>query len=213
MALIRIYLLFACLFVLLVIFIKKSYDHFYRKIKYQQILNQINKLYQNINPYQISKSERIGPEFTYGEIDLCALLDLMEIIRPQKNEIFYDLGSGCAKGALATKLRYPFLRVKAIEFVEALHKVALKSGDLGVILIQDNFLHYDFSDGNIVFINATAFSPNLWEQFLPKLQQLAKGTRILVVSKQLPEAFFLKKYQGMELMNWGHASTYIYVRR
>lgn len=206
-------------FVLLLIYLvaKEPFYHYQRKKKYTQILNTINKLYQDINPFEISTTHRIAnniadPDFHYGEISLCALLDLVAMIDPRPNDTFYDVGSGCGKSLLAIKLRYPQMQVIGIEALKPLHDIAVQklAQMQDVILICDDLLNYHFLDPNIVFINSTSFSAKTWDQIVQKLIQLKAGTKIIVTSKTLPSPFFAKRYQGMERMSWGLTSTTIY---
>lgn len=208
-------------------FIRKIYLSWWRKKKYNQILQTLNFLFADINVFEISKTAREkikapSDDLYYGEIDTCALLDLMDIIKPAREDRFYDLGSGSGRASLAVKLKHPTLLVKGIELVPDLHaiaqqklltyldKQALDAKQFGLSFICDNLLNQNFSDADIIFINATAYSLGTWEQILYKLVQLKRGAKIIITSKTLPSPTFVKKYQGMELMSWGLTSTYIY---
>lgn len=221
--------IFALFISLLMFFpiVKKIFLNWRRKKKYTQILKTLNALFADVNPFQISKEARQHikvptSDLHYGEIDTCALLDLMDIVKPSGQGLFYDLGSGSGKTALAVKLKHPTLVVKGIELVPALHAIAeqklfeyleketLDAKRFGLSFICDNLLNQNFSDADIIFINATAYSANTWEQILYKLVQLKRGAKIIITSKTLPSPTFTKTYQGMELMSWGLTSTYIY---
>lgn len=199
------------------------FSSIFRKIKYRRILHTIGELYHRDNPFMIAKAARPDTlsDFYYGEIDLCAFLDLLAMTHPQPNAIFYDLGSGCGKTLFAAKLAYPRLEVRGIELVADLH--ALGSQKLVEYLslnkkfhlqfICDDLLQQDFTDANILFINATAYSVPTWEQINSKLLNLKTGTKIIITSKTLPQTHFIPYYSGMEQMSWGLTSTYIYVKR
>ncbi len=220
-------LLLLCLVFVLYQIGSKIFYHYHRKIKYTRIIQQIHTLYRDTNAFAIAKQAALQQDFnneerTYGEIDLCTLLDLLARVAPKPNDVLYDLGSGDGKSVLAAKLCYPNLQVKGIEFVRPLHDIAIAKKALlqkhvqmsgqnfDVNLICDNILNQSFNDGNILFINATAFTPMTWEQILDKLLTLQPGTKVIVTTKTLPSSSFKKVYQGMELMSWGLTSTYIY---
>ncbi len=224
-----IFVLFLLLVSLLILIplVKTFYLNYSRKRKYQQIVNELNVLFQDVNPFDISnearkKIEEPPSDLHYGEIDLCALLDLIALIQPHPSAVFYDLGSGSGKSALAVKLRYPAFKVIGIELIESLHQVAqqkhqqyltnhsVPSDQFEVSFINDNLLNQHFADADIIFINATAYSSATWEQILYKLVQLKRGAKVIITSKKLPFPAFNKHYQGMELMSWGLTSTYIY---
>lgn len=224
-------LLLACFMVVIFApFAKKRFVEWQRQKKYLAIINDIHGLYKDIDPYQLSLQARIQnpalpDSLTYGEISLCALLDLLKEISFHENAIFYDLGSGIGKTLLAVKLCYPTLDVRGIEMLPTLHEAAitryqaflqakhLTSSDLMITHLLDNFLVHNFSDANIIFINATGYTQVEIDELLPKLLNLKPSTKIIVTSKTLPDAIFERKYQGMEQMSWGLTSTYIYEKK
>ncbi len=196
-----------------------------RKRKYQSILNTLQRLYANTNPFDVAKQARNTntTENVYGEIHPVALLDLLAKIPPQKG-LCYDLGSGDGKAMLAIKLCYPQLSVIGIEQVSQLHNIAqqkyheylkqhsLKAADFMLTHLQEDFSEFSFIDADILFINATALDTS-WPQILSKLRQLKPGARIIITTKTLPDDTFAKLYEGMEQMSWGLASTYIYEKK
>lgn len=222
-------LLIGLLFILFAPWLKKRFHEWQRHRKYSAIIQQIHALYQDTDPYLLSlqtrKQDSSLPNGAYGEISLCALLDLLKEIDFSPNDIFYDLGSGIGKTLLAVKLCYPTLNVQGIEIIPSLHHAALekyqefltekksKAEDFAIKHHLDNFLEYNFSDANIIFINATGYTTVEIEALLPKLLNLAPSTKIIVTSKTLPAPAFEKTYQGMEKMSWGLTSTYIYEKK
>lgn len=226
MTILAILLVAFLLFILFLPWIKQTIEDYFRAKKYLPILTTINTLYADADPFTLSLKARqqasLAPSFTYGEISLCALLDLLEKTRPQKNDTFYDLGSGCGKTLIAVKLRYPFLNVKGIECLPVLHTLAQEklrccqqllarsSKPLDITLLCDNILNASIADATLVFINATGYDAPIWGSILEKLYTLNPKTRIIITSKILPEPMFKCCYQGMQRMSWGLTSTYIY---
>src|SRR5437764_503565 len=94
-----LYLSFLFLGLLLILFpvAKKLYNHYQRERRYRVIIEEMNALFANVNPFHISKKARLqhkNPEhLLYGEINLCALLDLLDLVQPKPKDVFYDLGS------------------------------------------------------------------------------------------------------------------------
>lgn len=223
MTLIAILLLSSIGIILFFPWFKREFDNYSRKKAYLPILKKIQFLYQDVNPYELSlkaRSTQDPTDLVYGEVSLCTLLDLMQKTLPKANERFYDLGSGDGKTLLTIKLRYPTLKVKGIELIPSLHQIAqlqaqrLQQMDpkqsLDITPICDNFLNYSFHDADIVFINATGLSSELWSLLADKLSLLKPGSRIILTSKRLPSPTFREYYRGMEKMSWGLTSTYIY---
>ncbi len=212
-----------CCSIILYLCTKGRWLSYLRKKRYLIILKEIDLLFHDVNPFKISKMARNKePNLIYGEIDICSFLDLLELVSPKPGDILYDLGSGCGKCIIAAHLAYPYIDIKGIELIKDLHAIAqekvknhlnknsLKSKNINIQLIHDNLLNQDFSDANIIFINATAYDAPLWEKFMQKLILLKCGTKIIITSKTLPSPLFAKKYAAMEHMSWGWASTYIY---
>lgn len=215
-------LLFICLLGLLAFLpLKKTIQ---RK-KQRRVLQTVQQLFADTDPFSLAKQAREHlagrDDLIYGEMLLNTWLELLTQLSLQPNQVFYDLGSGCGKIAIATKLRYPTLTVKGIEILSDLHHLAKQkwqqhcrlnhlTSNSQIQFIAGDFLECAFQDADIIFLNATAFSDTTWQQILVKLKSLKSGTQIVITTKLLPEAYFAKKYQGMELMSWGYASTYIY---
>lgn len=213
-------LLVIVLIVLAYMLIKPYYYARKRHHEYSQILQIVNVLYKQSNPYLIAKEAQNhyqGDSLTYGEISLCALLDLLALIKPTVNDRFYDLGSGSGKAVVTVKLRYPKMDVVGIERVQALHFLAEEIGQSipppHAKFLCEDFLTTDLGDATILLINATAFLPDVWEPLLVKLLALKAGTKIILTSKQLPHEAFIAHFGALEKMSWGHANTFIYEKR
>ena len=78
-----------------------------------------------------------------------------------------------------------------------------------ISLLHGNFLEIDFSDANLIFINATGFIGPIWNRIQEKLIQLSPETVIITISKKLnSNDFTLQKTTHIE-MSWGIATAYI----
>jgi SAM-dependent methyltransferase len=210
---------------------QKFYLPYARVKQFRQIAKEITALYVDINPFKVSLDFRKNystlrdEELVYGEIEIITLLPFLEIMHPQNNDVFYDLGSGSGKALIATKLAYPTLTVKGIEVMAELHYLATdrwhalqqkypaRLASANIDFICANFLDQDFYDADIIFINATSFSPETWQKLVSKFNNLKKGCKILIISKQLPEALFKTLYTGSELMSWGFSTTRLYEKK
>lgn len=199
---------------------------FRRKERYRNILDKIDAAYEGVDTYAASKTYRMdSPQYDllYGEVTIPVLLDMMDRLNPPENALFYDLGSGGGKAALAVKLSLPRLRVIGIEIVEHLNTLANQCLERcremnpmdnlqQIEFITANFLEYDFKNGDVFFINATGFSNENWQRIVTKLNDIKRGSMIITTSKQLPALQFLRRSAALELMQWGFTSTYIYER-
>lgn len=191
----------------------------------------LREIFDNIDSYRISTRERkrlqiTDDAFIYGEIDFLSFFSILDKVKPQFGEVFYDLGSGVGKAVFATALYTQVSKICGIEYLPALCSMAeaqkailasniqkqnLSSYHLkDVQFINDNFIHCDISDGDIIFVNATCLSYSTWETVLAKLQQVKRGTRVIVTTKKIQDEKFKVIFQGMVLMSWGMNSVNIY---
>jgi precorrin-6B methylase 2 len=196
-----------------------------------KVLNQVKQLellYQRVFAEAISRLDRsrLGfneDAFIYGEIDFLSFILILQKIEPKPNEIYYDLGSGSGKSVLAAALSCHFSKSCGIELLPGLVKLAHKqlerakqlwpSADLSSIeFIQGDFLLLDFSDADVVFINATCLHYQTWQALTVKLASLKPGSRVITTTKKLLHQDFKLLYEGRELMSWGMNSVNIYVK-
>lgn len=211
------------------------------KIKQQMFVGQtlqqriaqeiLQDLYRDVNGAILSRAERErlhidAYSLTYGEIDFYAFQQILAVVAPQKNQIFYDLGSGTGKAVFAAALLYDFAKVCGIELLPALQQQSqylydellkypkavqyFSDKQFNIHFVNDDIFVYDFSDADIVFINATGFFGNEWNALLTKLEMLKKGARIILTSKKLSAASYELLYDDIYHMSWGMCSVYIY---
>lgn len=196
------------------------------------------KLYQDVNGPNISLEERKRlmkeeDDYIYGEIDFVSFFIFLNKIKPEPGEVFYDLGSGVGKAVFATALCFDLSKVCGIELLPALFEKANEQVVRAKHLLQfenkafsekslnrishiqfinDNFLHCDINDANIIFINATCLHYQTMVPLIEKLTHLKVGTRIIVGTKKIENEKFQLLYQGLSFMSWGMSSVNIYIK-
>ncbi len=195
-----------------------------------------NTLYQGIDSSNVSRAERNrlkidSDEFVYGEIEFPSFIAILESVEPKKYEHFYDLGCGSGKAIFAAALCYDFDKVCGIELLPGLYNIANRQiANLKRIValhgpqfaqtyqdkidaihfINDDILNCDFSDADIIFINATCFNPTTWVAIVQKFLTLKVGTRIIMTTKKMENAAFRTIYNSQYLMSWGMNSVNAY---
>lgn len=226
-----LFVLIACLvffsFLILTVFINPMY---HRK-KWLQLQLIFDNLYATVDGIEISKKDRANlklenDEFGYGEICFDSFSMMLAVIQPTATDVFYDLGSGTGKAVFCSAMLYELKKSCGIELLPGLYHASISQLEkfnllsdvqdcfpkfpLPIHFIKDNFLEVDFLDATIVFINATCFAAEFWQQLINKLNMLQSGIRVIVVSKQLSLSNYQLLDAKMYWMSWGWSSVYIY---
>ncbi|KTD37684.1 hypothetical protein Lnau_0615 [Legionella nautarum] len=168
-------------------------------------------------------------EFIYGEIDFLSFYTILERSSPSTQDIFYDLGSGSGKAVLSALLFFNVNKSIGIELLPPLYeqsnaqlKKAIQRFQQPnaekeyltqmerIQFIKDSFLHYDFSDADILYVAATCLSEVTWNELISKMVHLKPGSRIIITTRTIDHEQFEPIYQGVELMSWGLCSIRIY---
>ena len=220
------------------IFIKRYFENHPCKKRLKKTLRLLISLYKGINSGYISFQERErlaiqDSAFIYGEIDFSSFFTILDKVKPQPREIFYDLGCGSGKAVFAAALFFDLSKAYGIELLPALYTIAnnqiekaknlIKLYDKNLAetyfnriyciqFINDNFLNCNISDGDIIFINATCLDYYTWEAIVEKLLLLKCGSRVIVTTKKIPHDQFNLLHQTRELMSWGMNSVNIYIK-
>jgi hypothetical protein len=191
--------------------------------KRRQTLASCRQLYHDIPSFSLATQARIQQqlfsyEYIYGEIDYKSFMKLLNMCEINTASIFYDLGSGVGKAVMCAALLYDFKKACGIEQLQLLHDHAIKVQQSSEVLKGKNIFFYhanllttDWLEADIVFINASAFIGDFWEQLLEKLKQLKVGTQIIVVSKLLPSDHFTVKYSDFLPMSCGWVRVGVYM--
>lgn len=186
------------------------------------------QLYQSVSGFHLSKEARAhndSPEYVYGEIEFQSFIALLSLCKPGPATIFYDLGSGTGKTVLACAMVFPVKKSAGIELFENLHCSALRQQEKlkAMPAYKENYHHIhfenndifsaDFSDANIVYINATAFFGERWQHLSHVLEGIAAGSLVLSTSKALQSSLFTLIRTVRVQMNWGEVDVFIQQRQ
>jgi len=134
------------------------------------------------------------------------------------------LGSGTGKAVIACAMVYPIKACHGIELFPLLHDCAVQQHQQ---LLQRPEYHLaaqriKFSLGDIrfanvqnathIFINATAFFGEMWQQLSQHLEQVNQGTIVITTSKPLSSPCFRIEKSVLVEMSWGLVQTFIQQR-
>lgn len=207
--------------------LRNYFNHHPNGNELKKIEKSLKLLYKNTPSSFISYCDRKRLKieedaFTYGEIEFLSFFLILDIVKPKSHEVFYDLGSGSGKAVFATACYGEISKCYGIELLPKLYQLAknkiikakahhfLRDKSSRISFLNKNFLDMDFTDADIVFINATCLSHPSWEKIQEKLLKLKSGSRIIVTTKKILNNHFAVIYQGMTLMSWGVNSINIY---
>jgi SAM-dependent methyltransferase len=135
--------------------------------------------------------EKWGYEGTSYEI----IRAIIDAIKPQEGQKFYDLGSGQGRvvlyGALATRAH--FVGIELIE--ERVHACNATKERLGIENVEfraGNVLEEDFSDGDIFYL-FNPFNQVVTKQVIDKLRQVAEHKKITLIASGVIQLRFEKE--------------------
>ncbi len=183
------------------------------------------QLYFQINGFEVSNQARQHHDdlaLTYGEIQFEPFVALLSLCKPDETTIFYDLGSGIGKAVIAAAMVFPIKQAIGVECIDTLHNTAqqIKKNLINqsyyalkkkvIHFVHQDFLEYNWQDGNLIFINSTAIIGNLWVQLLEKLENLQINTIVITTTKSIPKDSFELIYCTDVLMSWGIVTAYIH---
>ena len=118
---------------------------------------------------------------------------------------FYDIGSGSGRAVFAARFTQDFHKCIGIELMESLAKISFQvqekyNNSFAEILSHrvsktvdfscDNFLDYDWSDGDVVFANSTCFDDALMEAIGNKAGALKPGAFLVTFTKGIKSVEF-----------------------
>ncbi|PIY68950.1 hypothetical protein COY90_03195 [Candidatus Roizmanbacteria bacterium CG_4_10_14_0_8_um_filter_39_9] len=186
------------------------------------------QLYLHVDGYAISKKaisklSRYYSGYMYGEITYRGFLRMLAMARPKKNEVFYDLGSGTGKVVILAAMLANFSKVVGVEIFQELLDASQKvldhykelsglnnSFSQSVVFIHGNFNDVDFSEADVIFMNATAWSYEFGVPFIRKLEQLKKGARIITSTLVIKSNKFKINPIGSIDFSWGDEEVFIH---
>jgi len=161
----------------------------------------------------------------YGEIDFDGFYKILQFIQPKPDEIFYDLGTGLGKPLAVAALLYPFKKCVGIELFSDLtdpaqaimqtliqtHQNALPNPNIEIKIVQQDFLSSDFSEADLVFINATCYINETLQQITQQLEkQLHLGAKVIITTQKPELPGFKLLHRNVFMMGWGESMVSIY---
>ena len=178
-----------------------------------------------------NRNKNLKSTLVYGEISFASYAIAIEKIKNKygglktPGGVFYDLGHGTGKPALAAALLHDFDTVNGIEILESLYTLSMKLRSVWMETIHPllspakrltevNFYLgditvEDWSDATLCFANSTCFDDTLMRALADKADMMESGTFFITFTKRLPsDAWEVLEYESHQ-MSWGSATVYI----
>lgn len=203
---------------------QKRYNRWYQSYRLQEFEPLFNTLFKEVNGFERSRSARQHYDLTdyvYGEIVFLPFVGLLSSIPWDKDDVFYDLGSGVGKAVFACAMVCCVKKAVGIELLLPLHQASRQCKELLLALpeyeaiankidfIEGDFLNADFSDATIVFVNATTLHRTTWDALCQRIAETPSIRMALTTSKPLPSTRFEEVRRIPVLMSWGPVDVYI----
>jgi len=188
----------------------------------------IDSIYTDIDGHSISYEAKKKLNYTdktliYGEILLDSFYEILKVAQPRDGEIFYDLGCGVGKPVFAASLLFPFSKSIGIELLQDVYQGALKVkknfeknypneqvNNKKILFINGDIFKTDFFDGDVIFVHATCLPNQLMEVLSKKLENLKRGSRIIVATRSLYSDKFSLLKSITYKMGWGESLVNFY---
>ncbi len=137
--------------------------------------------------------------------------ELLEIIRPTRDDVFYDIGCGDGRVVVSVAKRFG-IRVKCVELREDLIKKAMERAkqqgvDSLIEFIQNDFFQVDLSDATIVYMYLLT---SVNAKLRPKLEEELKEG-VIVISLDFPITNW-RPVAELELKRVWQRTLYLYVK-
>lgn len=193
-----------------------------------------NTLFENVNGRALSLEGREQHQFTsksfvYGEVVPESFYEMIVDTNPQPGYVFYDLGSGTGKAVILAHLLFDFSKSIGIEYLDTLYNASeavlkryeeeirptiAKQVEGRILEVHcGDFLKYDLSNADLIFMNSTCFQDDLMEQLEVKLETVRPHAQIISLSKALKSPAFHQYKHKMYEFSWGQATAFYHRKR
>lgn len=186
---------------------------------------QIKRIYKGMDGYGGDETyDGIYPT-TYGEITLKGIEQLIQIFQknqpiqsyPEKQQVFYDLGSGIGKIVMMVASLVPGIKSKGIELVKERHEKAMiayhalkNKSKANIELICGSFFNHNINAAWI-FISNLCFPDEINKKLTTYLEKQLQPNTLIACSVELPTNRFTLIQTYSIPMTWEkQSSVYLY---
>ncbi len=192
--------------------------------KHQSVFESLYAAVDGFTLSRAARGEQDAMEYIYGEIDFPSFIALLSLVKPDNQTVFYDFGSGTGKAVLACAMVFDVRESNGIELFGPLHNAACDQQKAlyslpdytptckTIHFVHDDFLHANFSNATLVYIDATGFFGPTWIAISERLAQTPSCTTVITTSRPLKsDTFIITRITDVQ-MSWGVVKAYIQQR-
>jgi hypothetical protein len=181
----------------------------------------LEALYSGVNGYGLSRENRTGERagnqsLTYGEMMLEPFARIIEHVKPQAGESFYDLGSGAGKVLVMADALHSFGAITGIEYLPVLNETAgtildryktefrpkLSGSKAPLVSRQGDMLTEDLTSADVVFVHSTCMGEDLITSLGACVLTCKPTTRFVLISRGF---FGLSRFRETERFDYINA--------
>ena len=185
---------------------------------------------------EVNQIDASGGNQTYGELTIRGVREIAEILRPNVNDVFVDMGSGAGRCILQAALEWPCRRSVGVELSKSRHDVAAMalaraqpSVQRRTSLLHDDLLTCtDFEDATIVYVASLLFDEAFMARLAERLSSLPRVRAIATLTRLPTESLGMQFVEDPRNaarsddpqtlrerveVTWGAARVYLYWRR
>jgi hypothetical protein len=186
---------------------------------------QIKRIYKGMDGYGGDEAYDGTYPTTYGEITLKGIEQLIQIFQknqpiqsyPEKQQVFYDLGSGIGKIVMMVASLVPGIKSKGIELVKERHEKAMvayhalkNKSKANIELICGSFFNHNINAAWI-FISNLCFPDEINKKLTTYLEKQLQPNTLIACSVELPTNRFTLIQTYSIPMTWEkQSSVYLY---
>jgi SAM-dependent methyltransferase len=187
----------------------------------------LDALYAGVNGYGLSRENRTGTHavnqsLTYGEMMLQPFARVIDRVKPQAGESFYDLGSGTGKVLVMADALHAFGAITGIEYLPVLNQTAgtilnryetkfrpqLSGSKAPLISRQGDMLTEDLSRADVIFVHSTCMGEDLVTSLGHCVRTCKPATRFVLISRGFFGLSWFRETERFEYTNaWNTEST------
>jgi hypothetical protein len=198
------------------------------KIQCQEIdaKSALSFAYAGLEPQQGIVGSVTNPADIYGQMTYSGWQELANHLDFGAIDSMLDLGSGLGQVVMHSALAFNLSLSVGIEKDKTYCQRAECALQRALTWLADNYCgrslecYYlnncmfdcDWSGYDLVFVNATCFSGEFWNEIQRRLGQLATGTTVVITSHTLPKDKFKCSHFGTYSASWGLVHAGIYLR-